>query len=175
MFETRWRSRLAVAMMAAAVPIATGTAVAQAAPSAQARLTAVAAKAPARKVTAIVQFKPGFAEKKAKAVVASYGGKVVSRVPLINGLAVQLPAKQANALAADRKVVGLTLNTRVHSTGLAPGQLATTYPKTTKADKLWQRGITGAGIGVAVLDTGVAGDTPDFKAADGGSRVVANV
>jgi serine protease AprX len=174
--ETRWRSRLAVALVAAAVPTFAGTTAVQATPSAQARLTAVAASSPVRKVTAIVQFKAGFAEKQAKAVVAGYGGKVVTRVPLINGLAVQLPAKQAKALAADRKVVGLTLNTRVHSTGLGNlGLLATTYPKTTQADKLWQRGITGAGIGVAVLDTGVAGDAPDFKGADGGSRVVANV
>jgi serine protease AprX len=175
MVQIRWRSRLAVALVAAAVPTMAGTTVAHAAPSAQARITAVATKAPTRKVTAIVQFKAGMAEKQAKAVVATYGGKVVSRVPLINGLAVQLPAKQAKALAADRKVAGLTLNTRVHSTGLSSALLATTYPKTTKADKLWQRGITGAGIGVAVLDTGVAGDAPDFKAADGGSRVVANV
>ena len=71
LFETRWRSRLAVALVAAAVPSAAGTAVAGAAPSAKARLSAVATKAPARKVTAIVQFKAGFAEKKAKAVVAT--------------------------------------------------------------------------------------------------------
>ena len=100
-YETRWRSRLAVALVAAAVPSVAGTAVAGAAPSAQARLTAVAAKAPARKVTAIVQFKAGLAEKQAKTIVRAHGGKVVSRVPLINGLAVQLPAKEAKALAAE--------------------------------------------------------------------------
>jgi serine protease AprX len=175
LFESRWRSRLAVALVAAAVPSALGETMAQAAPSAQARLSAVATKAPARKVTAIVQFKPGLAEPKAKALVASYGGKVTSRVPLINGLAVKLPAKQAKALAGNGKVVGLTLNTRVHSTGLTDAHLATSYPKTTRADRLWRRGITGAGVGVAVLDTGIAGDLPDFKGADGNSRVVANV
>jgi serine protease AprX len=175
LFETRWRSRFAVALVAAAVPSALGETVAQAAPSAQARLSAAATKAPARKVVAIVQFKPGLAESKAKALVASYGGKVTSRVPLINGLAVKLPAKQAKALAGNAKVVGLTLNTRVHSTGLTDAQLATSYPRTTRADKLWRRGITGRGVGVAVLDTGVAGDLVDFKGADGASRVVANV
>ena len=63
----------------------------------------------------------------------------------------------------------------MHSTGLDASQLATSYPKTTRADKLWQRGITGAGIGVGVIDTGIAGDQPDFKDAAGNSRVVANV
>ena len=55
----------------------------------------------------------------------------------------------------------------MHSTGLDAAQLATSYPKTTRADKLWQRGITGAGIGVGVIDTGIAGDQPDFKDAAG--------
>ena len=127
----------------------------------------MAKKAPNRKVTAIVQFKPTFSERKAKALVREHGGKVTSRVPFIHGLAVKLPAKQAKALASDTHVVGLTLNSRVHSTGLTADQLATSYPKTTRADKLWQRGITGRGVGVAVIDTGIAGDLPDFQDAAG--------
>jgi serine protease AprX len=34
---------------------------------------------------------------------------------------------------------------------------------------------TGKGVGVAVIDTGIAGDLPDFAGADGTSRVVASV
>ena len=60
----------------------------------------MAKQSPARKVTAIVQFKPGFSERKAKTLVADHGGKITSRVPLIHGLAVRLPAKQAAKLAA---------------------------------------------------------------------------
>jgi serine protease AprX len=161
-------------VLATVVPFAVGGTVAQAAPSAQSRLAAVAKKAPARKVTAIVQFKPTFAERRAKAIVRRHRGKVTTRVPFIHGLAVKLPAKQARKLARDRHVVGLTLNSRVHSTGLSADQLATSYPKTTRADKLWARGITGRDVGVAVLDTGVAGDMPDFKNAAGESRIVAN-
>jgi serine protease AprX len=171
----RWRSGLSVALVATVVPFAVGGTVAQAAPSAQARLAAVAQKAPARKVTAIVQFKPTFSERKAKVLVKAHRGKVTSRVPFIHGLAVKLPAKQAKLLARDKHVVGLTLNTRVHSTGVSADQLANNYPKTTRADKLWQRGITGRGIGVAVIDTGIAGDMPDFRDASGASRIVANV
>ena len=171
----RWRSGLSVALVATVVPFAVGGTVAQAAPSAQSRLATVAQKAPARKVTAIVQFKPKFSERKAKVLVRAHGGKVTSRVPFIHGLAVKLPAKQAKLLARDKNVVGLTLNSRVHSTGLTADQLATSYPKTTRADKLWQRGITGRGVGVAVIDTGIAGEMPDFKDFNGESRIVANV
>ena len=53
--------------------------------------------------------------------------------------------------------------------------LATTYPKTVGADKLWAAGITGKGVGVAVIDSGISGDMPDFKGADGSSRITANV
>jgi serine protease AprX len=161
--------------VATVVPFAVGATVAQASPSAHSRLATVAKKAPARKVTAIVQFKPTFSERKAKVLVREHGGKVTSRVPFIHGLAVKLPAKQAKLLARDKHVVGLTLNSRVHSTGLTADQLATSYPKTTRADKLWQRGITGRGVGVAVIDTGISGDMPDFRDTSGASRVVANV
>ena len=41
----------------------------------------------------------GRRERKAAKLVRAHGGKVTSRVPLIHGLAVKLPAKQAKALA----------------------------------------------------------------------------
>ncbi len=172
--SSRWRSRLAVALVAVATPFAIGETVAQAAPSAQANLAAVAKKSPARKVTAIAQFKPNFTERQAKQLVRQHGGKVTSRVPLINGLAVRIPAKQAAALARDRHVLGLTLNSRVHGTAISDGALATRFPRTIKADKVWRRGFTGKGVGVAVIDTGIAGDAVDFKDASGKSRVIAN-
>jgi len=160
-----------VTVLAAAFPATA----AQAAPSAAARLATVARKAPARKVVAIAQFRPGFSERKGRALVRAHHGRIVSRVPLIQGLAVRIPAREARALRRNPHVLNLTLNTRVHRQGVDSGKLATRFPKTVRADKLWQRGITGRGVGVAVIDTGVAGDAADFKAADGGSRIVANV
>ncbi|MDA0180395.1 S8 family serine peptidase [Solirubrobacter phytolaccae] len=164
-----------MAAVAAVLPFAVVSTAAHAVPTAQARLATAASKTPNRTVTAIVQFKPTFSEKAATKLVRAHGGKVTSKVPFIHGLAVKLPAKQAKVLAKDAHVVGLTLNSRVHSTGLDANRIATSYPKTTRADKLWQRGITGAGIGVGVIDTGIAGDQPDFKDAAGNSRIVANV
>ena len=173
--ERRWRGRAIAVLLAAAVPLAASASVAQAAPSAQARLASVAKKAPNRKVVAIVQFKAKVSERKARTIVRSHHGRVTDRLPAINGLAIKVPARDARSLRRSKWVLNVTLNTRVHSTSIDAGLLATNYPKTVGADKLWAAGITGKGVGVAVIDSGINGDMPDFKNADGSSRITANV
>jgi serine protease AprX len=173
--KSRWRGRAVAVLLAAAVPLAASGPVAQAAPTAQARLASAAKKSPNRKVVAIAQFRPGLSERKARALVRSHHGRVTDRLPAINGFAVKLPAREARSLRRSRQVLNVTLNTRVRNTGVDGGTLATNYPKTVGADKLWAAGITGKGVGVAVIDSGINGDMPDFKNADGSSRVTANV
>jgi serine protease AprX len=151
---------------------------AHAAPSAPARLAAAARTAPAREVVAIVQFKAGVSERQAGALARRQGARVVGRLPLINGLALRLPARNAQRFSRVRGVENVTLNNRVKPQGFSTAGLATTYPMTVAADKVWNgRGAnyTGKGVGVAVIDTGVAGDLVDFRGADGASRVKANV
>jgi serine protease AprX len=46
------------------------------------------------------------------------------------------------------------------------------FLKSVRADKAWYR-ATGRGVGVAVIDTGIAGDVPDFQTPRG-SRVIAS-
>lgn len=46
------------------------------------------------------------------------------------------------------------------------------FLKSVRADKAWYR-ATGRGVGVAVIDTGIAGDVPDFQSPRG-SRVIAS-
>jgi serine protease AprX len=169
------QARLSVAVAAAIAPLALGTAAAQAIPSAKAQLASVARSAPSRNVVAIAQFKPGFGQKQARKLVLAHHGRVTADLSVIHGLAVKLSAREAKALARNRHVVALSLNAKVKGQGVNAGQLSTTFPKTIRADKLWRLGITGRGVGVAVIDTGIAGDAADFKAADGTSRVVANV
>jgi serine protease AprX len=55
-------------------------------------------------------------------------------------------------------------------------RLATSYPFAIRADKAWASGYTGKGVGVAVIDTGIAGNLPDFQVSrsDSTSRVVAS-
>jgi serine protease AprX len=47
------------------------------------------------------------------------------------------------------------------------------FLKAIRADSAWSR-ATGRGVGVAVVDTGIAGDVPDFQTPGGGSRVIAS-
>jgi serine protease AprX len=48
------------------------------------------------------------------------------------------------------------------------------FLKSIRADAAWTRGATGRGVGVAVIDTGIAGDMPDFQTPRNGSRVIAS-
>ena len=159
-----------VALVALALPFA-ATSAAQAAASAPAQLAAAARKAPNKTVTAIVQFNVDVKERKARNVVRAHHGKVTDRLASIHGFAVQLPARQAKKLRAHKTVLNVTLNRRVKTTALDPSLLATNFPKTVGADKAWAAGFTGKGVGVAVIDSGINGDHPDFKNPDGTSRV----
>ena len=54
--------------------------------------------------------------------------------------------------------------------------LATTYPRTVQADQVWAQGISGAGVTVAVIDTGISPiGHEDFKDGTGNSRVTARI
>jgi serine protease AprX len=47
------------------------------------------------------------------------------------------------------------------------------FLRSIRADAAWSR-ATGRGVGVAVIDTGIAGDLPDFQTPRNGSRVIAS-
>jgi serine protease AprX len=68
-----------------------------------------------------------------------------------------------------------TLKQSSQGDGPGPWSLATTFDQSTGASRLW-RSTTGAGVGVAVIDTGITGDLPDFQTSqsDSTSRVVAS-
>ena len=84
---------------------------------------------------------------------------------IINGLSARLSAAAARRLAANPIVHAVSLNAAIRDTALTnptPWTLATPFDQIIGATKLWSHS-TGAGIGVAVIDTGVSGDLPDFE------------
>jgi serine protease AprX len=141
----------------------------------------------AAKATHIVQLRPGHTLAQGQAAVDAAGGTVTGRLPLIRGLAVDLPPAARARLARDRSVaaIDVTATTPSLAAGGPPrtrtllsdrgyAQLAASYPGSVFAPQAWLR-ATGQGVGVAVIDTGIDGTLPDFNDASDESRIVASV
>lgn len=149
------------------------------------RLSALAAHRPTAMVQAIVQFNAGVPAAKAASDATGVHGRIIGNLPIIHGLALSLTAGEARSLAASPDVHSVSLNTTVNTESvpfhailghpLSASELQTTYDDTIGVLPLWRFGVTGTGVGVAVVDTGVDGTLPDFAAKHhNGSRVVAS-
>ena len=99
---------------------------------------------------------------RATEVVHNSGGEVVQRLPLIGGTLARLPLDRACRLDDEPGIV-VTPNVGAESSGEPEARrVSTSYPFTVRATDAWSTlGATGAGIAVAVVDSGVA-STPDL-------------
>src|SRR5436189_194545 len=54
-------------------------------------------------------------------------------------------------------------------------QLESAYDASVHGEEMWGKFLTGSGVGVAVIDSGIDGDLPDFRVSqnDPASRVIA--
>ena len=94
-------------------------------------------------------------------------GSILGSVPIVNGVVAQLPLSQILSLSNQANVKYISLDRTLTPT------LSNAAPAV-NAFAAWQSGYTGAGIGVALIDSGVAAH-PDLKGGFlGGSRVVWN-
>ena len=137
----------------------------------------LAAEHPGRQVEVIVQLRPGTDPAVGHSLVQAAGGTVSRELPLINGLGTTLPAEEAQRLSLSDAVHAVSLNARVETEAVPnPELLATAFNQSIRAEKAWAAGYTGKGVGVAVLDTGIAGSLPDFQVSetDPSSRVIAS-
>jgi serine protease AprX len=130
-------------------------------------------------VEVIVRLRAGVAPSRGVALVRALGGRVsLPPLPVIHGFAARLPRPAARALAQRPEVAAVSPNAPVRSRDAAADGAearAAAYDRTVQADLAWaEAGATGRGVGVAVIDTGIAGSLPDFRG-DGGSRVRAAV
>ena len=126
----------------------------------------------------IVQFDSGVGSSSARrAVVQHAGGAVTRDVRLINAVGAELSAAEAVALRRDASVRAVTPNGSVIPTTLVnfdPNKMVTAYNQSAKTSNLWNS-ATGKGVGVAVIDSGVTAELPDFQVSqsDASSRVIA--
>jgi serine protease AprX len=145
--------------------------------------SAAATASSARGDDVIVQFEGGTAAAERRAAVRAAGGVVVRDLHVIRALGARLPAGGAKRLADLPGVRAVTTNAPMlpaASRAWNTGALSTAYVQSTRADKAWadhRAEATGADVAVAVVDTGIAGELPDFRtsADDPTSRVIASV
>ncbi|HEY7813199.1 MAG TPA: S8 family serine peptidase, partial [Nakamurella sp.] len=116
----------------------------------------------AERASVIVRELPGSGDAAEKAVSA-LGGSVGSQLSIIGGFKAEVPADRLAALRAVPGVVsvtedaGLSLQstTDVADSASQPGSLYTLANKVTGASSLWDKGYTGKGVDVGVIDSGV--------------------
>lgn len=89
-----------------------------------------------------------------------------------------LPGHAISRLGSNPAVKYVAPDALMLRTGAVDGsQLGPLYPQIVGATQLWSgtQPLTGAGIGVAVVDTGVRAGLKDWSSASGASRIVASV
>jgi serine protease AprX len=97
-------------------------------------------------------------------LVRRLGGRVTRALPIVAGFAATVPGPAVAELARLPGVRAVSPDGRVRVQGAAGagGGVRSAYPKVVRADAAWKRGVTGRGVTVAVVDTGVAAGVPDL-------------
>jgi serine protease AprX len=104
------------------------------------------------------------------AKVAAKGGKLQQNLPLINSAAFTVRGSSLAALAKDSNVTYISPDRTVWATAI----VTDLYDQAVLAPYAWSKNLTGSGIGVAVIDSGITAGR-DFTLANGtGSRIVYN-
>ena len=134
---------------------------------------------PHRRVVVIIQFVRGVDAARGRALVRSLGGRPGLDLHIINGLSATMTAGAAGRLANSGLVHAVSLNAPIQASTLVDfnrQKMDTVFNQDVQATNMWNFS-TGSGVGVAVLDTGIDGDLPDFRSSqsDPTSRVVASV
>ena len=114
-----------------------------------------------RRVSVIVQ---GMNPWAARTAVERHGGVVTHDLPIVDGVAAEVPAGAVPAIAATPGVRQVAPNEPMTVQGalISPVHEATAvYRKASGASKLAAEGITGTGVAVAVIDTGISA-VPDL-------------
>jgi Subtilase family len=123
---------------------------------------AAATAAPDHLVSVIVRGQEGSVDV-AERLVLDAGGTVGRRISIIDGFAAEVPAGELSGLGGWPAIVSITPDARVRLLGTVDGIDPDKHPgswlkvaRNTKLREMWQRGWTGDGIDVALIDSGVA-------------------
>lgn len=117
----------------------------------------------------------------AVSLINKVGGEVSSQFDIINSAVATLDESQVARLGNNNEIVSIVENSGVKLSAAeylgaktGDGKTSTDYPEVVGADVVWDAGVTGDGVTIAVLDTGIVKLPSIKKDADGNSgRVVA--
>jgi serine protease AprX len=149
-------------------------------------LERLASEHPGRKVEVIAQLAPGTGPAAVHGLIRALGGSTIAKLPIINGVAVEISAGSAQTLGRNPAVESVSFNAPVRGeshgwdsnggSNVDPSDIVTAYNRSIRSPSVWDEGYTGDGVGVALVDTGIAGDLPDFRvsARNATSRVIAS-
>ncbi len=113
----------------------------------------------------------GASTRAAAAGVAADHGTVVSSLPIVHGVVAKLTADEATAAGQSGLSVSPDLTVHVEgSAAPANADVSSNFAAVDGASSMLSNGINGAGVTVAVLDTGIDAALPDFR-----SRVIGGV
>ena len=146
------RNRAAIVCIAIAVAVAAAY-----------RVDLVDTAAPAR---VIVQMAPGHAASELNPIIKAFGGTIGRSLDIINASVVELPAHAVPALSEHPFVAHVAIDRDVAGT---MERASATIGATSVREAY---GYDGAGIGVAIIDSGVTPWHDDLASGDGGQRVV---
>ena len=119
-------------------------------------------------VTVIVQYQQMPSSTNLK-TAQSAGAKIGRKLPTINAVTMTIPASMLTALGADPNVIYVTPDRRISMTSTpVTEQFGTAVEADVAAS---QYALDGTGIGVAIIDSGIA-DHPDLHNSIGATRVV---
>lgn len=89
-------------------------------------------------------------------LVADLGGRVTDHLPIVGGFAAEVPAGELARLAAAPGVWAVTPDAPVSVQGSIEGDIGTSvHNRVIEAEEAWRQGLTGHGVTVALVDTGV--------------------
>src|SRR3954469_11230324 len=110
-----------------------------------------------RAVRVVVSARPGAVPAAVQAARA-LGAHVGAALPIIDGFAATVAADRLTTLAAQRSVVAITADrsAKLDDRTFDASKTASAFVRSTGADAAWNTNNYGAGVGVAVLDTGVS-------------------
>ena len=114
-------------------------------------------------VEVVVQGRAGVDPASLAGQISASGGEVLSGLPIVDGFEVRIDAERVHDLAARDGVAAITLDRDVSFETITYDEsgTASAFVGASRAHAAWRTGNLGAGVGVAVIDTGIS-EMPDL-------------